>query len=107
MHANANRSQQLLHLRSTCNWTLEPESSFSRLRLGLRLRGLLTKDEAFHEALRRWHKLPQEERQTLEHAAVFAASLADQLDFRTMGNERKVIEAWLIRDLEQTRQAAE
>jgi hypothetical protein len=67
----------------------------------------LTKDEAFREALRRWHQLPEEERQTITHAQVFAAGLAGQLDFRTMGNERKVIEAWLVRDLAQTRQAAE
>jgi hypothetical protein len=51
--------------------------------------------------------LPDDERQTHEHAAVFAAGLADELDFRTMGNERKVIEAWLVRDLEQAKQAAE
>jgi hypothetical protein len=67
----------------------------------------LTKDEAYQEALRRWHQLPEEERQTQTHAAVFAASLADALDFRTMGNERKVIEAWLVRDIEQARHAAE
>jgi hypothetical protein len=68
----------------------------------------LTKDEAFHEALRRWHQLPDEERQTITQAQVFAASLADSLDFRTMGNERKVIEAWLVRDLERAKpQAAE
>jgi hypothetical protein len=67
----------------------------------------LTKDEAFNEALRRWHELPEQERQTITQAQVFAAGLAEQLDFRTMGNERKVIEAWLVRDLEQLKQAAE
>jgi hypothetical protein len=70
------------------------------------LRGLLTKDEAFHESLRRWHDLPEDERQTHTDAKVFAAGLAELLDFRTMGNERKVIEAWLVRDLEQNRQQA-
>ena len=74
---------------------------------GLRLRGLLTKDEAFEETLRRWHELPEDQRQTHIDAKVFAAGLAGELDFRTMGNERKVIEAWLVRDLEQSRQAAE
>ncbi len=69
--------------------------------------GALTKDEAFNEALRRWHELPEQERQTITQAQVFAAGLAEQLDFRTMGNERKVIEAWLVRDLEQLKQAAE
>jgi hypothetical protein len=67
----------------------------------------LTKDEAFQEALRRWHSLPEQDRQTISQAQVFAAGLAAELDFRTMGNERKVIEAWLVRDLEQSKQAAE
>jgi hypothetical protein len=74
---------------------------------GLRSRGLLTKDEAFHEAIRRWHQLPSEERQTYMHAQVLAAGLAEELDFRTMANRRKIIEAWLVRDLDQSRQAAE
>jgi hypothetical protein len=67
----------------------------------------LTKDEAYQEVLRRWHKLPEEDRQTISQAQVFAAGLADELDFRTMGNERKVIEAWLVRDLAQAKEAAE
>ena len=45
------------------------------------------------------------ERQTHVQAQVFAASLADTLDFRTMGNERKVIEAWLVHDIEKTKNA--
>ena len=59
----------------------------------------LTKDEAREESLRRWRALPEDERQTTVHAKVFAAALAEQLDFRTMGNNRMVIAAWLIRDL--------
>lgn len=60
----------------------------------------MTKDEAKAEALRRWRELPEDERRTPDQAQVFAATLADQLDFRTMGNERKVIAAWLLRELE-------
>jgi len=59
----------------------------------------VTKDEACQEALRRWHELPAAERQDVAQAQVFAASLAEELDFRTMGNERKVIAAWLVRDI--------
>jgi hypothetical protein len=59
-----------------------------------------TKDEAREETLRRWHALPDDDRQTIEQANVFAAALADDLDFRTMGNTRRVILGWLIRDLE-------
>ena len=74
---------------------------------GLRSWGPLTKDDAYREALRRWHALPEEDRQTITQAQVFAAGLAELLDFRTMGNERKVIEAWLVRDLGQAKEAAE
>jgi hypothetical protein len=66
----------------------------------------LTKDEAHSEAIRRWRELPVADRQTIENANVFAASLADELDFRTMGNERKVIAAWLIHDIEKIKQAS-
>jgi hypothetical protein len=59
----------------------------------------LTKDEAREEAIRRWHALPEEERQTHRQAQIFAASLADDLDFRTMGNTRKIITAWLVHDM--------
>ena len=60
----------------------------------------MTKDEAKVEALRRWRALPEAERRTHDQAQVFAAGLAEELDFRTMGNERKVIAAWLVRDLD-------
>ena len=91
-----------------CNWAFEPPSFDRICESGLRLRGILTKDEAQNEALRRWHELPEEDRQTHTDAKVFAAGLAEVLDFRTMANERKIIEAWLVRDLEQNRpQAAE
>ena len=60
----------------------------------------MTKDEARQEALRRWRALPEEQRRTIDQAQIFAAGLAEQLDFRTMGNERKVIAAWLVRDIE-------
>jgi hypothetical protein len=59
-----------------------------------------TKDEAREETLRRWHALPDDDRQSVEQANVFAAALADDLNFRTMGNTRRVILGWLVRDLE-------
>ena len=40
-----------------------------------------------------------DDRQTLEQAEFFAAALAGELDFRTMGNSRKIILGWLVRDL--------
>jgi hypothetical protein len=59
----------------------------------------MTKNEAREESLRRWRALAADERETLEHAQVFAAALAEQLDFRTMGNARRVIAGWLINEM--------
>ena len=59
----------------------------------------MTKDEARDEVLRRWHDLPAEDRNSIQDAQVWAAAYAEELDFRTMGNARKVIAAWLVQDL--------
>lgn len=59
----------------------------------------LTKDEAREETLRRWRALPAQDRQTIEQAELLAAALADELQFRTMGNSRKVILGWLAREM--------
>jgi hypothetical protein len=59
----------------------------------------LTKDQAREESLRRWRALPVYQRQTIDHAQVFAAALADELNFHTMANRRRVIESWLIQDI--------
>ena len=67
----------------------------------------MTKEEAQREALARWRKLPVMERQDFEQAFGFAAMVEREFDFRTMGNKRKVIAAWLIRDIVKTQTAAE
>ncbi len=59
----------------------------------------LSKEDAHREAIRRWHTLPASERRTEMHARVFAAGLVDDLDFRTMGNRRRIIEAWLVKEI--------
>jgi hypothetical protein len=59
----------------------------------------LSKDDARAETLRRWRALPETDRTTAEHAELFAAALADEFSFRTMGNARKVILGWLTRDM--------
>ena len=60
----------------------------------------LSKEEAHREAIRRWHNLPDDERRTHMHAQVFAAGLAEELTFRTMGDRRRVIEAWLVQEMD-------
>jgi len=59
----------------------------------------LTKDEAREETLRRWRALPAEERQNFRDAEVLSFALAEQLEFRTMGNSRRVILSWLTHEL--------
>jgi hypothetical protein len=61
----------------------------------------LTKDEAQREAMRRWRELPIMNRQTQKQAAQFAELLAAALDFHTMGNKQRIIQAWLVRDIEE------
>jgi hypothetical protein len=60
----------------------------------------LSKDDARAETLRRWRALPEADRTTAEQADLFAAALADELSFRTMGNVRKVILGWLTREMD-------
>ena len=66
----------------------------------------MTKDEAEREALRRWRKLPIRDRQEFDQAVGFADTIEQELDFRTMANPRKLIAAWLIRDIVRTRDMA-
>lgn len=51
--------------------------------------------------MRRWRELPIMNRQTQKQAAEFAEVLAAALDFHTMGNKQRIIEAWLVRDIEE------
>ena len=66
----------------------------------------MTKEEAEREAIRRWRTLPIMQRQEFEQAHGFAAQVEAEFDFRTMGNKRKVIAAWLVRDIVKTQQIA-
>lgn len=46
-------------------------------------------------------------RQSFDQADEFAATLEPEIEFRTMGNARRVIAAWLIRDIVKTKTLAE
>lgn len=59
----------------------------------------MTKDEAHKEALKRWRELPIASRQTVSQALDFAKTLDGVLQFDTLGNRSRIIEAWLIREL--------
>ena len=63
----------------------------------------LSKDEAEREAIRRWYQLPPHERLTYEDAEAYSWRLADDLEVRTITDRRKLIAAWLIRELVRAR----
>ncbi|HZY68710.1 MAG TPA: hypothetical protein VFE52_08990 [Devosia sp.] len=59
----------------------------------------MKKTEAQAETVRRWRELPLMERQTLEQATAFAQSLHGTIEFETLGNKRKILEAWIVKEL--------
>ena len=61
----------------------------------------MTKDEAYQVAVKRWRELPIASRQTVTQALDFAKTLNALLEFETLGNRSRIIEAWLIRELPQ------
>lgn len=65
----------------------------------------LDKTDAQKEALRLWHALPLMSRQNHRQAVAFAAAIAPDLSFETLGDHDKVVEGWLVRDLLQTEEA--
>jgi hypothetical protein len=66
----------------------------------------MTKDEAQIEAIRRWRELPLSN-QTTDMAVEFAKVLFPALEFETLGDRKKIITAWLIRDVQSRRQSAQ
>ena len=60
----------------------------------------LSKPDAEREILRRWALLPPHQRQSYEDAEAYAARLDLEIEFRTMTNKRKLIAAWLIREVD-------
>ena len=66
----------------------------------------MTKQEGEQEAIRRWHLLPEHLRDSYEAAEAYAVRLDLELDFPTVTSRRRLIAAWLIRELFRT-QAAE
>ena len=67
----------------------------------------MDKAEAEQEALRLWHELPEENRSDQEHAIAFAELIAKRLPFRTVANHDKIVAAWLLRDLQRSKNKTE
>ena len=62
----------------------------------------MTKDEARREAIRRWLELPLERREAYNDAEVYAAQIADELDFPTITNRTRMVALWLILEIDRT-----
>lgn len=60
----------------------------------------ISKDEAHSLVLTRWRALPVSERKTYAQAIAFAADLAAELDFETLGHPQKIIQGWLVREID-------
>jgi hypothetical protein len=60
----------------------------------------MTKDEARREVVKRWRALPAGARQTHAHLSQFAHALAQEIVFETLADRTRLIEAWLIKDME-------
>lgn len=65
----------------------------------------MTKIEGEQEALRRWRQLSPDQRAGFEDAEAYAVRLDLELDFPTVTNRRRLIAAWLMRDLISARAA--
>ena len=65
----------------------------------------LSRQDAEREVIRRWYLLPPFQRQTYEDAEAYAARLVQELDFYTVTSRQRLIAAWMIRDLQRTREA--
>ena len=59
----------------------------------------MTKQEAEQEAVRRWYLLPDHLRETYEQAEAYAVRLDYELEFQTVTERRRLIAAWLIREV--------
>lgn len=60
----------------------------------------MDKREAHAKILSLWRERPPAERRTYKHAIDFAATVASEVEFETLGNKLKIIEGWLVKDVD-------
>lgn len=60
---------------------------------------MISKPEARELTIRRWRELPDDIPRNFEQAGILAATLAAELDFPSSANIRKLIFAWIVREL--------
>lgn len=64
---------------------------------------MMTKAEAEREVVRRFHLLPEHERRNYEQADAYALRLTEEIEFDSFTDRRRLIAAWLIREVAKTR----
>ena len=64
---------------------------------------MMTKAEAEQEVIRRFALLPEHDRQNYEQADAYAARLVEEIEFPSFTDRRRLIAAWLIREIARTR----
>ena len=64
---------------------------------------MMTKAEAEQEVIRRFALLPEHDRQNYEQADAYAARLVEEIEFQSFTDRRRLIAAWLIREVARTR----
>jgi hypothetical protein len=63
----------------------------------------MTKAEAEQEVIRRFNLLAEHDRETYEQADAYAARLVEEIHFESFMDRRRLIAAWLIREISRNR----
>jgi hypothetical protein len=63
----------------------------------------MTKQEAEQEAIRRWYLLPEFQRENYEQAEAYAERLEQDIEFHAVTSRRRLLAAWLIREVTRSR----
>jgi hypothetical protein len=64
---------------------------------------MMTKAEAEQEVIRRFSLLAEQDRQDYEQADAYANRLVEEIEFESFTDRRRLIAAWLIREIARTR----
>jgi hypothetical protein len=60
----------------------------------------MNKTDAEEEVVRRWRALPMSKRKTVDQVLAFGSSLAGEVTFDTLGDPKRIIVAWLLREFQ-------
>ena len=64
---------------------------------------MMTKAEAEQEVIRRFNLLAEHDRDSYEQADAYAVQLAEDIQFESFMDRKRIIAAWLIREISRRR----